>query len=122
MSDRPKLSVLYPTPDEHDDESPAEKEERKHCLHRKVKLDTEARRVFCRECDREVDAFTVILAWANDWTRITYWRKEAERRRARAGDRLEEILRVEKNARARVKKLDPQAKLPEKPWGDGNPI
>lgn len=116
------LHVLYPPPDEHDDDTPATKQEHDSCLHRKVRLDTEARRVFCRDCGREVDPFTVIQSWASDWTRITNWRAEAERRRARAADRLTEILRVEKNARARVRKLDPDATLPSKPWGEGMPL
>jgi hypothetical protein len=122
VADDRNLVVLYPEADEHDDETPATSDPKEHCLHRRVRLDTEARRVFCRECEREVDPFTVIHAWAQDWTRIQSWRKEAERRRTRARERLDEILRLERNARARLRKLDPQAKPPAKPWGEGMPL
>lgn len=123
-SDLPNLVVLYPEPDEHDDATPATKDDPKgYCRHRRVRLDEEARRIFCRDCDREVDAFSVILSWANDWARITRWRQEAERRRTRAGERLDELLRLERNARVRLRKLDPAAeRAVAKPWGEGVPL
>lgn len=120
MTEPTNLTILYPAPDEHDDDTPATKLDHESCTHRKVRLDTEARRVFCRKCNREVDPFTIIQRWAGDWTYITNWRVEAERRRLRADERLEEVLRLERNARSRLKKLDPKGKPPEKPWGEGS--
>lgn len=122
MTSESKLTILYPEPNEHDDETPAEIENHVPCRHWKVRIDREARRIYCKGCGGEVDPFTIVLRWAEDWSRITTWREEAERRRARAQERLAEILRLEKNARARLKKLDPQAKPLEKPWGENERV
>lgn len=118
-----KIVALFPTADEHDAGMPAEKADHvRFCRHARIRLDEVARRVYCRECDAEVDPFAVILTWANDWARIANWRKEAARRRDLAASRLEEILRLETNARARMRKNFPDVPLPAKPYGEGMPL
>lgn len=119
---RPNLVVLYPPQDEHDAEQPATRDDelKEYCDHRRITLYEEPRTVVCRECGRTIDAFDVLVRYASDWDRIVRWRKEAERRRKLAGERLDEILRLERNARGRVRRLEPSPRLPVLPYGHGS--
>lgn len=121
-NERPKLVVLYPTPDEHEAAQPATVDKRKSCLHDHVSLDPEARTVTCGDCGGLVDPFTLILKWAKGWERLTRWQKEAERRRKLAQDRLAETLRLEKNAKARLRRVDPKARPPKPGWDEQGEI
>lgn len=117
---RPNLVVLYPPQDEHDADQPATRADREeHCPHKRITLHEESRIVQCRDCGRRIDPFDVLVRYSSDWDRIVRWRKEAERRRKLAGERLDELLRLERNARGRVRRLDPKAKLPVLPYGHG---
>lgn len=112
---------IHPGRDLVDEDAPVSADPQgRWCLHRRVSLDTVAHKVVCKECDREVDAFEVLRKLANDWQRYATHRKEAERRANAAQARLDETLRLERNARARVGRLDPEVKLPERPWGDAS--
>lgn len=122
MSDheRPNLVVLYAPVDEHDAEQPASIGEKPEwCDHPRYVLLPESRTVECKKCGRQIDPFDVLVRYASDWDRIVRWRREAERRRKLAGERLDEILRLERNARGRVRRHDPKAKLPSLPYGHG---
>lgn len=118
-----EIVELFPDRDLTDDDAPIRRDPKtSFCRHHKTRLDRDARRIYCRECDAEVDSFTVIdrlVADSETWIRH---RKEAERRARAAQTRLEEILRLERNARSRLKKIDPEAKPPERPWGEGSMI
>lgn len=118
---RPNLVVLYAPEDEHDAEQPATRDDqpKEYCGHHRITLHEEPRTVVCRDCGRTIDPFDVLIRYSSDWDRIVRWRKEAERRRKLAGERLDEILRLERNARGRVRRLDPKAKLPVLPYGHG---
>lgn len=109
---------IHPDRDLVDDDTPVQADRKSHCVHRKVRLDQDAHRVFCRECDAEVDPFAFLLRLAGDGDRYTRHRKEAHRRAVAAQTRLEEVLRLERNARSRLKRLDPAVRPPEVPWGE----
>jgi hypothetical protein len=111
---------LFPSEDEHDREQPARREPEKSCVHRHVNLNRAARIVTCRDCGNQVDAFTILDHYAGEWDRVVRWHDEAKRRARVAHERLEEILRLERNARARLRRVDPAAaaEAPAKPYGD----
>ena len=112
---------IHPDRDLEDDDAPVHRGDRPpFCMHRKVRLDEQARRLYCRECDQEVPAFDFVKTLASDWDRYVRHRKEAQRRAEAAHIRLDEILRLERNARARLKRIDPAAKPPDRPWGEGS--
>lgn len=75
------------------------------CLHLRTELDGVARRVRCRDCKREVDAFEVLEALARDWERWIAGRDAAETRARGAEANLERILRLERNGKARLRSL-----------------
>lgn len=108
---------IHPDRDLGDDDAPVQAADQSPCAHRKVKLDQDAHRVICRECDQEVDPFAFLLRLASDWERYARHRREAERRANAAHARLDEILRLERNARSRLKRIDPDARPPAVPWG-----
>jgi hypothetical protein len=113
---------IHPDRDLEDEDAPVDTKPRGGaCLHRLIRLDVEAHRVYCRECDREVDPFAFLKGLAADWERYARHRKESKRRAEAAHERLREILRLEQNARARLRRLDPaeEKKAPPRPWGEG---
>lgn len=117
---------LFPEADEHDAQQPVTRASgsKIRCSHRRTQLTINgARRVVC-ECGEEVDPVDVMIGWAGDWDHLVRWRREAERRARLAHERLQEILRLEKNARALLKRLDPDEALeaPQAPWGAGSII
>lgn len=121
MTDEPLAEIvpLFPDADLADDDAPLRTvPKEKFCLHRRVALDPEAHKITCRDCEREVDPFAYLLDLTRSWENFVRHRKEAQRRAAAAKTRLNEILRLERNARTRLKKLDPTARPPERPWGD----
>lgn len=82
------------------------------CWHHRTELDGEARRVHCRDCGREVPAFDVLSDLARDWERYIHGRKEAERRCKVVEALLSDLLRDERNAKARRrswKRHEPEA-------------
>lgn len=112
---------LHPDRDLTDEDAPVASAPRApgYCSHKHIALDEELHRVICRDCDREVDPFKYLMRLARDWEGYARFRKEAIRRAHEARERLEEILRLERNARARLKRIDPDAakSAPKVPWG-----
>lgn len=74
------------------------------CVHRRNELDVEAQRVHCRDCGREVPAFDVLHDLTRGWERYIEGRREAHRRCKVAEANLSELLRAERNAKARRRK------------------
>lgn len=120
-ADSGDVRILHPWRNEADDDAPLHRVHNKPCLHRRIRLDKDAHRVYCRECDAEVDPFAFLFWLTGEWERWVSARESAEKRFMAAQARLDETLRLERNARARVKRLDSQAPLPTVPWGDGSP-
>lgn len=97
------LDKLFETDLIADEQRPVAKDERQPwCRHKRVRL-TEARRVYCRDCKREVPAFDVLDDLAHDWERYMHTREDAQARSKTAQANLTELLRLERNAKARVR-------------------
>lgn len=75
-----------------------------YCAHQSTELDTEARRVYCRTCGREVDAFDALHTLANSSERFQQHRAQAEREARRAYSELELVKRELRNAKSRVRR------------------
>jgi hypothetical protein len=100
---------LFPDGDELDDDRPLATTPRPktYCSHwpaGNVELNPETRRCHCRKCGREVAAFDVLEDLAREWERYISGRKEAQRRWRAAETRLEDLLRQERNAKARARR------------------
>lgn len=121
-SELAEIIRLHPDRDLEDDDAPiARVPSAGHCLHRRVNLDTTAHRVLCRDCDREVDPFAVLVRLTGDWEHFARFRKESQRKAEEAHTRLKELIRLESNARARLRRIDPKAeKTVDRPWGAGS--
>lgn len=97
-----EVIVLRPGADVEDDARPLATGERPgFCLHRLTRLEQEARRVYCRECGREVPAFDVLWDLAREWERYIEGRLMAKRRLASVEERLADLERAERNAKNR---------------------
>jgi hypothetical protein len=92
------------------DAPPLALQKQRWCAHRSVRLEPTARRVYCRACEREVDPFTALEAFARDYDRhtaaIEMLSREEQQRRAG----VEELKRERANLQAQVKRL--RSKLP----------
>lgn len=75
-----------------------------YCLHTHVELDGPARRVHCRECGAEVDAFDFLITLARDFERWSYSRDAARREAEYYGREVEELKRQRRNLRAQVRR------------------
>jgi len=95
--------TLRPGQDIEDDARPLATADRpkKFCTHNRCELVGDTRRVYCRDCGREVPAFDVLLQLTRSHERFIEQRREAERRTKVARGHLEDLLRDERNAKAR---------------------
>ena len=86
------------------------------CPHnrRKRHVDANRRTVEC-ECGAQLDPFDVLLAVATEHENRTARLKQLDAEIKRAQERLDEIKRLEANARARVRRIAPEL-VPVKPW------
>lgn len=105
--DGAEVIVLRPGAEVEDEQRPLatseRPEDRPWCMHRLTRLDTEARRAYCRECGREVPLFDVLHALARDWERYIEGRMMALRRRNVVEESLRDLERQEANAKARIR-------------------
>lgn len=106
MTEGGDVVPLFPGIDQEDEDRPLKTGERAHCSHRRTKLDREARRVYCRDCGREVDAFEVLVGLARDPERLIGARKAAEMRLRQVKAKLDELLRQERNAKSRKRRRE----------------
>lgn len=70
-----------------------------------VELRDTQRRAYCKTCGIEVDIFDYLHRLAQDWAWVVQRYRDATNRAKRAEARLEEALRLERNARGRLKRL-----------------
>lgn len=75
------------------------------CQHARVELDTDVRRVYCRDCGDEVPAFDHLLWLARHFERYVSRVKEAKREAEMRERSLEEVKREERNAKARLRRV-----------------
>jgi hypothetical protein len=80
------------------------KERPPYCWHKTFLMDGESRRVHCRECGREVDAFDALDHFRQEWERymghLESTKRELELRRGE----LEDVKRQVKNAKAQKRR------------------
>jgi hypothetical protein len=75
-----------------------------HCLHRLTRLDVDAHRVYCRDCDAEVDPFGVLVQLAGAVERWENARDRAHADAKHAAAELAEIKRQLRNAKAQLRR------------------
>lgn len=122
MDGEAEVVRLHPERDIEDEDALVRRDAKlSSCFHRTARIDVPSRRAYCRQCDVELDAFGVLERIAGEIESYISQRKEFKRRIGEAQARLDETLRLERNARARLKKLDPKGKQPEIPWGETRP-
>jgi hypothetical protein len=79
------------------------------CRHKSLELDTEARRVYCVDCDQEVPAFDALLNFERYYDRYVSTCRRAQREAEAAEERLEELKREERNTKARIRRAQDAA-------------
>lgn len=84
---------------------PLEPEYDGFCAHRKARINAGMRRLTCRECDAALDPFDFLVKLSTDAQQWVSTRREIEQRARAAKIRLEDLLRQERNARNRLKRL-----------------
>lgn len=75
------------------------------CNHRMALLHPGLRRVTCRECGCDLDAYDFLLRLSADADRHRTATTRAEHKATQAKERLDSLLREERNAKARLKRL-----------------
>lgn len=73
------------------------------CNHAHVRLDDAGHRVFCDDCGDEVDPWAFLAKMASEWSRHRDAIRDIRRRRNHAQDELDEIRRLERNAKSRLR-------------------
>lgn len=75
------------------------------CKHpRPFVLDVEAHELRCAKCGQVLDVFDFLLRLTNDWERFNTGYRDARRQERAALGRVEHLKKVEKNAKARIRK------------------
>lgn len=74
------------------------------CLHRRLELDEEARRVYCSDCEAEIPAFDALVKFSREFERWVIARDRARAEAVRASERLADLKRQERNAKARLRR------------------
>lgn len=78
----------------------------RHDYQPRVTLDPDARIVECRNCERPIDPFTVLLAWSREFRFLRRDFESALAATTHAQERLERVLRAEKLAKARLRRAE----------------
>lgn len=78
---------------------------KRYCRHLRTELEETSRRVYCADCEEELDAFDVLVTLAHEFERYESARDEAKRLAKQARKGLDELLRQERNAKARLRRL-----------------
>lgn len=99
------LIILKPPPKESGDEkAPLRERPREYkgyCGHRRIELDREVERAFCRDCKTEVPLFKVLETFASDFEHHVAARDAAERDSKAAREQLAALVREVKNTKSR---------------------
>jgi hypothetical protein len=104
------LGIILPwledrTPRDLEAESaPLTLDRKRWCGHNRTRLDGEARRVWCRDCGEEVDAFTVLSGIAADTTRLITNRDHLRAQIASLEERVEEKKRELRSLTGKVRR------------------
>ncbi|MFT8211562.1 MAG: hypothetical protein ACMZI0_15105 [Symbiopectobacterium sp.] len=86
--------------------------QRRFCPHDIVWVNEQERQVRCRRCELVLDPFDYMLSVANKEVKLAdtvkYLRREEKQRR----QNIEKLIQIEKNARARIRKVGYKEPLP----------
>lgn len=74
------------------------------CLHRRYELVGEERRVLCKDCGSDIDAFDALEDLARRVERYIYERQENERKAKQSARALAEAERLLRNAKAKIRR------------------
>jgi hypothetical protein len=77
---------------------------KRFCPHHHTRLEPNSRRVFCRDCGDELDAYEVLSNIAHDGDRIEQHRDQLRNQVASLEARVEELKREERNAKGRKRR------------------
>lgn len=88
-----------------------------YCRHRNFLIDRNARLVWCRECEVEVDAFTALDEIVRSWDQVINRVTRLNREWRGLMESIRELKRIERNAKARVKRA--KARLAGLPVEEG---
>lgn len=90
------------------DDAPVRSRPRKagYCGHRRVELDGTARRVYCRDCGDEVDAWETLSMLAAEPERWERHRETARADAKRAQAELDDLKRRVRNAKAQLRRAE----------------
>lgn len=80
--------------------------ERTFCQHPRTRIDAVARRLYCSDCEREIDPLDWLEGLAKRWESVVAVTRGLEQRRRMVEAQLEDLLRQEQNARARLRRLE----------------
>lgn len=109
MDEPGKVYPLFRNAEEVDREQPVTlNPESRRCTHRTSRLDVNARRVYCRKCNVELDPFTVLDQFAREYEHHREGVETVRRERKRLSAVVEELKREERNVRARIKRREPK--------------
>lgn len=104
MSEDADVIQLVPKGDE---DAPVRRKrdpQKRWCAHWHTSLNETARRVYCRDCDAELDAFDVLLMLSQHWERYESSRDDMKAQAKRAQAELEDLKRKVRNAKAQVRR------------------
>ena len=83
---------------------------RNFCKHRNVAVYEDEYRVECSDLEAPLDAHQVLLGFAREERSFRFAERRALSQLAKLTEEIEELKRVERNARARVRRLDDNLK------------
>lgn len=89
-----------------DDQRPLtmDRPRRRFCPHNRTRLDPSARRVFCRDCGEEVDAFTILAGIAEDHERLVMHREHLRDKIAVLEQHVESLQRTRRSLTGQIKR------------------
>ena len=72
------------------------------CYHRQFNLRTDSRKVICRACGEEVDPFSALMTFSDEWEHYQHGLKTMADRLERLRAQTKEAERLEKNVKSRL--------------------
>jgi hypothetical protein len=81
----------------------------RYCSHRFATIDEDARRVYCRNCDVEIDPVTFLISLAHGIDRYRIAKQRAKQDAERAERELRRLKREIVNARSRLRTAERRA-------------
>lgn len=87
------------------DRAPLRIRSAKFCQHKYILVCEKSRTLECDVCGATIEAFDFMLKWAREDRFLEYRMKHMKDELKRLGEKLKKLRRMEKNARARLRRL-----------------